>query len=356
MALFELKNNEILPVPTTTFAAERVRERQSLQARLRDQIELVAPGCFVLAEEFGDWDDSRRRIDLLCVDKAANLVVVELKRTEDGGAMELQAIRYAAMVSTMTFEQAVHAHQVYLQARGFDRDARQSLLEFLEWETEDDGRFADDIRIVLVSADFSRELTTSVMWLNERDLDVRCIQLRPYKLDCKVLLDIEQVVPLKSAEEYQIRVRAKEREERRVGQSARDYTKFDVTIGSETRTGLAKRHAAFTVIKHLCDLGITPEAISDVINWRSFNSLWMKVPGLIDDEGEFVAMAQAGFEATGRTFERHRWFARGDQLVRHQGTYALTTQWGLKTEEALRLLIATFPNSDVSVEVSTSDE
>ena len=47
----------------------------------------------VLAEEFGDWQDSRRRIDLLCLDRDAGLVVVELKRTEDGGHMELQAIR-----------------------------------------------------------------------------------------------------------------------------------------------------------------------------------------------------------------------------------------------------------------------
>ena len=36
-----------------------------------------------VAEEFSDWEDSHRRIDLLCLDKDADLVVVELKRTED---------------------------------------------------------------------------------------------------------------------------------------------------------------------------------------------------------------------------------------------------------------------------------
>jgi hypothetical protein len=39
-----------------------------------------------------------------------SLVVVELKRTDDGGHMELQAVRYAAMVSSMTFDQLVGAH------------------------------------------------------------------------------------------------------------------------------------------------------------------------------------------------------------------------------------------------------
>jgi hypothetical protein len=58
----------------------------------------------VIAEEFSEWEDSRRRIDLLGGDRDGNLVVIELKRTEDGGHMELQAIRYAAMVSALTME------------------------------------------------------------------------------------------------------------------------------------------------------------------------------------------------------------------------------------------------------------
>ena len=40
--------------------------------------------------------------------------------------------------------------------------------------------FAQDVRIVLVSANFSKEITMSVLWLNERDLDIRCVRLIPY--------------------------------------------------------------------------------------------------------------------------------------------------------------------------------
>ena len=38
----------------------------------------------------------RRRIDLLGNDRDTNLVIIELKRNDDSGHMELQAIRYAA--------------------------------------------------------------------------------------------------------------------------------------------------------------------------------------------------------------------------------------------------------------------
>ncbi|WP_228040601.1 hypothetical protein [Nodosilinea sp. LEGE 07088] len=50
-------------------------------------------------------------------------------------------------------------------------------------------------------------MTTAVMWLNERDLDIRCVRLQPYKLGDELLLDIEQIIPLPEAEEYQVRIR-----------------------------------------------------------------------------------------------------------------------------------------------------
>ena len=95
--------------------------------------------------------------------------------------MELQAVRYAAMVSAMTFEKAVEAYAALLSNRGQETDARTGLLQFLDWEEPDEDRFAQEVRIVLVSAEFSKELTTAVMWLNDQGLDLRCIRLKPYR-------------------------------------------------------------------------------------------------------------------------------------------------------------------------------
>lgn len=215
MAIFILGSDQIEPVSQRTFADLGIREREDLQRLLRTQIDVIAPDTLVIAEEFGEWEDSKRRIDLLALDRDANLVVIELKRSEDGGFMDLQAIRYAAMISTLTFDKVVEIYGKFLNKIGEEVDAKTSLLEFLGWEAEDEDQFAQDVRIVLASAEFSKELTTAVIWLIERGLDIRCIRMRPYKDIDRLLLDVAQVIPLPEAAEYQVQVREKEQKGRR---------------------------------------------------------------------------------------------------------------------------------------------
>lgn len=214
MPLYEINSERIAALQKTTFEEVRIRERDDLQRLLRHQIEIVVPDGYVLAEEFADWDDSARRIDLLVMDKDANLVIVELKRTSDGGHMELQSLRYAAMISQMTWHQAAEAHRQFLQRIGIQEDPASRMLDFLGWSEPNEEQFAQEVRIVLAAADFSKEITTTVLWLNERALDVRCVRLVPYKYDDRTFLDIQQVIPLPEAEEYQIKVREKATHER----------------------------------------------------------------------------------------------------------------------------------------------
>jgi hypothetical protein len=64
---------------------------------------------------------------------------------------------------------------------------------------------SSDVCIVLVCADFGREITTTVLWLNRFDgMDIRCVRLVPYDLNGRVVLDIQQVLPLSEAADYQV--------------------------------------------------------------------------------------------------------------------------------------------------------
>jgi hypothetical protein len=208
MAIFEVRGSELVEVAPTTFGAEGIYERSNIQQLLREQITVLGEDLLVVAEEFGGWVDSLRRIDLLCLDKQANLVVVELKRSDDGGHMELQALRYAAMVSAMTFDQLVEtrARQLNPTAPDVD-DSRKSILEFLGWEEVYEDQFGLDTRIILAAADFGKELTTAVLWLIDRGIDIRCVRLKPHKLaNGPLLVDIQQLIPLPEQRSFKPRL------------------------------------------------------------------------------------------------------------------------------------------------------
>lgn len=217
MAIYALTDDQLVPVSATSFAAENIHERRNIQQLLKANIAVLDDGLMVIAEEFGDWVDSSRRIDLLCIDIEANLVVVELKRTEDGGHMELQALRYAAMISAMTFDQLVETHGRYRNPAQPDHDgARAAILEFLGWSDSDEDQFGQDTRIILASANFSKELTTAVLWLRDRDIDIRCVRLQPYRLaNGPVLLDVQQLIPLPETASFQTQIGVKRQAERK---------------------------------------------------------------------------------------------------------------------------------------------
>jgi hypothetical protein len=216
MAIFEIRDGKFAPVAETSFGAEGIYERRDIQRLLKESIDVLGERLLVIAEEFGEWVDSSRRIDLLCLDTDANLVVIELKRTEDGGFMELQAIRYAAMISEMTFDQLIEAHARFRNRLQPDfESARSDILQFLSWDEASEDQFGNDVRIVLAAADFGKELTTSAMWLRERGIDVRCVRLKPYRLEGgPLLLDVQQLIPLPEASNFQTQIGVKRQAQR----------------------------------------------------------------------------------------------------------------------------------------------
>lgn len=217
MPIFEVKGGQLVAVEETSFSAEGILERKHIQQLLKAQITVLDEQLMVIAEEFGDWLDSTRRIDLLCLDKGANLVVVELKRTEDGGHMELQAIRYAAMISAMTFDQLVETLARQRHAASPDTDtARADVLSFLGWDEPNEDSFGRDTRIILAAADFGKELTTAVLWLIERGIDIRCVRLKPYRMaGGPLLMDIQQIIPLPETASFQTQIGVKRQAGRR---------------------------------------------------------------------------------------------------------------------------------------------
>ncbi len=216
MAIYKMVGDKerLDEVKPTSFGNEGVMERNDLQRILRKQPSILEKGLLIIDEEFGNWQDSNRRIDLLGLDESGRLVVIELKRGETGEHMDLQSIRYAAMVANMTFQQAVDTYQSYLQKQDEEGDAEELVRDHLE-KAEATEIYTAKPRIILVSEGFSAELTTSALWLNDNGLEVTCIRIQPYRNREELLVETSQIIPLPEAAGYIISVRDRVEEQTR---------------------------------------------------------------------------------------------------------------------------------------------
>ena len=351
MPIYKISDNEILPVERTTYEALGIRERQDLQLMLKKNIEVLVPGVLVVDEEFGDWEDSRRRIDLLGIDKNANLIVVELKRTEDGGHMELQALRYASMISTLTFAKLEAIYSAYLAKNQIELDARSSLLKFLEWEDVDDDQFAQEVKIVLASSEFSKELTTTVMWLNnEFGMDIRCVRMHPYTNDGQTYLDIQTVIPIPEAEDYQVKIREKRLKEREGRSTTKDLTRYDLTIGDETQLNLSKRWLMYHLTSGVINNGAHPNEVIAAFPSRT-NNVFDVFEGIFTEDDVIEKIMERD---SGGQIPRHkRFFTDEGQFFHVDGkTYVLSNQWGKAEMDGIERLVAMFPNMKIGLKVT----
>jgi hypothetical protein len=348
--LFEISDSGLKAHDAGSFADLDLRERQNLQRLLRDDIKALDKNLLVISEEFGDWEDSRRRIDLLAIDKEGRLSVIELKRTDDGGHMDLQALRYAAMVSAMGLDEVVSAFDHFLTRTqpGENLDARHLLSEFLE-QDEEDLALSPGVGVVLVSRDFGREITTAVLWLNEFEpMDIRCFRLVPYEVNGSVLLDVQQIVPLAEAADYQVRLRRKDQERERSRSDGRDFTRFQVVVDGSPLEDQNKRKAIRTMVKQLIARDCSAEKVGQILGPRKFRGF----DGEVSDPDEMVLPMEA--EHPQLRFDPGRWWI--DEPF-HQGgrTWLLSKMWGRDTEQMLEELSGAFPESGVTYRQAPSD-
>lgn len=350
MGIYEITPKGLQAHQPASYAALGIFERNDLQRVLREYISALGEELLVISEEFSQWEDARRRIDLLAIDKQAKLVVIELKRTEDGGHMELQALRYAAMVSSMAYADVLDAYERYLVRTHPDGQANAAgmLREYLGWADEDEPAISSDVRIILASAGFDREITTTVLWLNTfENMDIRCVELVPYKIDDRILIDVQQVVPLPEAADYQVRLRRKdaERDRAMVSAGARDYTKFEILEDGTPVGTFNKRTSILEMVKGLVTKGISPSAIREAMPLRESQRAWRVLEGIRTEESD-VKMA---IDLVQPRIDPTRWWLDCPffEPTSNQ-TYVLSNQWGSETESTLSALADAFPHTGVS--------
>tara|TARA_R110002049_G_scaffold116033_2_gene268319 strand:- start:224 stop:748 length:525 start_codon:yes stop_codon:yes gene_type:complete len=169
--------------------------------------------------------------------------------------------------------------------------------------------------------------------------------MEPFFDGQRILLDIQQVIPLPETEQFQVKVRQKKQKEQLSRSSTRDVSKFSLSIKDQIFADLNKRNLMHCLISELINEGTKPDELADIINWRRGN-LFICFDGQLDEES-FAEQLMA-LDSGGKLPKTKRYFCKQNELfIVGDKTYALTNQWGLRTLEAVDLIRLKFPEMEI---------
>jgi hypothetical protein len=201
----DVSNKRLIALKPTGFTELGLRERFDIQEWIEKTPAILGEELLVIGKEL--TLPSARRLDLLCVDKAAALVIVELKRDDSGASVEWQAIKYASYCANFLPEEIFRQFALYLGKP--ELDPAKTIEEFID---VDIASLNSKQRIILVSREFNSEVISAVIWLREFTVDIQCTRLAPYlDADGALFIKPETIIPLPEAKDYIERKEYKER-------------------------------------------------------------------------------------------------------------------------------------------------
>jgi hypothetical protein len=206
MYLIDKTKNRISKLDEKTFTELGFREREHLQEWLANNPDALGEDILIIQKEFNGFNDTNERLDLLGVDKQGNLVVIENKLDDTGKDVTWQVLKYASYCSTLKKEHIRKIYQEFLDKQGKGENAEENLIDFFSANDfkEISLNSGQTQRIILVSGSFRKEVTSTVLWLMNYKLRIQCFKATPYQFGDQLFLNIEQIIPMKDAEDYVI--------------------------------------------------------------------------------------------------------------------------------------------------------
>jgi hypothetical protein len=214
MYIINKETNRIEKIESTTFKQLGFKEREHLQEWIANNPTCLNEDLLIIQKEFDGFNDTSERLDLLALDKQGNLVIIENKLDDTGRDVTWQVLKYSSYCSTLNATQIIAIFNQYLLKNGSSERAEDLLEEFLETEDfKEKLNIGNSQRIIMIAGEFRKEVTSTVLWLLNYGLRLQCFKATPFCLNEQLFLNMEQIIPIKEAEDFVISMANKSREE-----------------------------------------------------------------------------------------------------------------------------------------------
>ena len=211
MYLINKETNCVEIIKKISFAKLGFKERDNLQEWIAKSPNIFDEELLIIQKEFSGFDDTKERLDLLALDKNGDLVIIENKLDDTGRDVTWQALKYTSYCSSLSKDNIKNIYQDYLNKYNSDENAEEKISEFLENEDYEEIILNKGVtqRIILVSAEFRKEVTSTVLWLLNYKIRIQCFKATPYERNDQLFLTMDQIIPIKEVEDYMIRIAEK---------------------------------------------------------------------------------------------------------------------------------------------------
>ncbi|MFY2158278.1 hypothetical protein ACOSZF_22040 [Cytobacillus firmus] len=238
-----LDNNKLEEIKETTFFENDLKERQHIEEWLRKSPEVFGEELLIIGHEY-DKFEVNERLDLLALDKEGNLVIIEVKRDTTGSNVDFQSLKYASYCARLSPQDVLDIYSEYIINNALQVDAKDGLIEFLEIENEEELNTILNVnqRIIIIGNEIDKRILSVCTWLYENNIDIKCITIKPYKLDNQIIIDTNQIIPPYKLEDYYIRKKAASKERKiRVDQNVTEFLQ-EVSNFINTQTDYTARY------------------------------------------------------------------------------------------------------------------
>lgn len=214
-------------IEESKFSELGIWERKHVENWVLEYPEILGEDLLIVTSEYDRFDKTKDRLDILAIDKNGKLVVIELKRDVAEKFVDLQAIHYAAFCSTMNLE---HVTDLMLEYhKKLDQTIKKDEIEDRISEFIINSEFSDfdnQPRIILVANDFREETLSSVLWLRDSGIEITCVKLEPYKIENRIVIKSEIIIPLPEAKNYIIQAEQKRKTTQEFTRRQKEYYEF----------------------------------------------------------------------------------------------------------------------------------
>jgi hypothetical protein len=213
---------------------------------------LLGEPLLVLGRQLAEFEEDRDRLDLLALDRDGEIVLAELKVSEDFRVTDLQALAYAGAYAKRSREDLTRTLRRHLEqlakaeaqtaappvgsdgaagtttpaaepaAISFD-DAAAKIADFIAVDAYEEWQPSQHVRIKLVAPNFPRRVLQTVKWLGDvysvrlEAITVRLFELAPQKFS----IAFERLLPLPAEQDFDMTIREREDLQRKKNTSRR---------------------------------------------------------------------------------------------------------------------------------------